>query len=115
MNMMESVQVCFKKYADFDNRASREEYWWFFLFCFIAGFVIAAYSAADGNSSLDLLFQAVVFLPSLAVGVRRLHDTNRSGWNYLWAFTIIGIIAVIIWFCEEGNKTKNRFGAKPIH
>ena len=114
MNMLESVQVCFKKYADFEKRASREEYWWFFLFCALAGGIVSVYSEIVGNlTTIEVLVQLILLMPSLAVGVRRLHDTNKNGWNYLWGFTIIGIVALLIWFCEEGDKTKNRFGAKP--
>ena len=111
--MLESVQVCFKKYADFEKRASREEYWWFFLFCAVAAGIATLYSNVVGNLTIEILVNLILLLPSLAVQVRRLHDTNKSGMNYLWIFTIIGIIAVIIWSCEEGDKTKNRFGAKP--
>ena len=113
MDMIGSVQVCFKKYADFEKRASREESWWFLLFCALAGGVMIAFSSAVGDSTLELLVQLVLFLPSIAVGVRRLHDTNKSGWYYLWFFTIIGIVALLIWFCEEGNKNKNQYGTKP--
>ena len=78
MTFGESISTCFSKYAAFDGRASRSEYWWWFLFTFLA-------SAATGiiSETLSALFSLAVLLPSLAVGARRLHDTNRSAWFLL--------------------------------
>ena len=64
----EAISICFKKYVDFTGRARRSEYWWFMLFCLLITLVTCGVGAL------------VVLLPSLAVQVRRLHDTNRSGW-----------------------------------
>jgi uncharacterized membrane protein YhaH (DUF805 family) len=99
MTFSESISTCFSKYAMFDGRASRSEFWWFFLFTFL---VSAATSSV--NETLSGLFSLGVLLPSLAVGARRLHDVNKSGWFLLlWLIPIIGWIILIVWAVQEGK------------
>ncbi len=75
MGFLEAVQTClFRKFANFEGRASRAEYWWFFLFAFLLSMLGAAFGP------LIFVVAAVLFVPNLAVTVRRLHDTNRTGW-----------------------------------
>jgi uncharacterized membrane protein YhaH (DUF805 family) len=106
MTFGESINICFKKYANFDGRASRSEYWWFFLFTFLVSMATGIISEA-----LSGLFSLAVLLPSLAVGARRLHDTDRSGWFLLlWFIPILGWIVLLIWFIQEG-KEPNRYSA----
>jgi len=109
MNMGESVKICFQKYADFNGRASRSELWWFTLFHLLAILFSIFISSAIGNPSLYGITWFALFIPGLAAMVRRLHDTNKSGWNYCWSFTVIGAIPVLIWLCQKGDKGKNRF------
>lgn len=104
MTFGESISTCFSKYAAFEGRASRSEYWWWFLFTFLA-------SGATGiiSDKLSAIFSLLVLLPSLAVGARRLHDTDRSAWFLLlWFVPIIGWIILIVWFIQQG-KEPNRF------
>ncbi len=106
MTFGESISTCFTKYADFSGRASRSEYWWWFLFTFLA-------SAATGivNDTLSALFSLGVMLPSLAAGARRLHDTDRSGWLLLlWLIPLIGWIILIVWMVQD-SKEPNRFSS----
>lgn len=106
MTFGESISTCFSKYATFEGRASRSEYWWFFLFTFLA-------SIATGmvSETLTGLFSLAVLLPSLAVGARRLHDVDKSGWFLLlWFVPIIGWIILIVWACQEA-KEPNRWPA----
>jgi uncharacterized membrane protein YhaH (DUF805 family) len=106
MTFGESIKTCFSKYATFDGRAPRSEFWWFFLFTLLM-------SAAAGivSETLSGLFSLGVLLPSLAVGARRLHDVNRSGWFLLlWLVPIIGWIVLIVWAVQEG-KEPNRFSS----
>jgi uncharacterized membrane protein YhaH (DUF805 family) len=106
MTFGESISTCLTKYAAFNGRASRSEYWWWFLFTFLA-------STATGliNETLSALFSLGVMLPSLAVGVRRLHDTDRSGWFLLlWFIPLIGWLILILWAIQEGREP-NRFSA----
>jgi len=109
MNFQTSVQTCFKKYADFNGRASRSEYWWFALAMFLVSLVLAVIS-----STLVNLFSLATLLPSLAVGARRLHDTDRSGWwQLLWIIPVIGWIVMIVFLVQQGQTEDNRFGAPP--
>jgi len=109
MNMADSIKICFQKYADFDGRATRSEYWWFFFFCLIVGIISAVYSEVSENPIPELIIQIVLLIPSLAVATRRLHDINKSGWNQLWSITVIGLIPLIVWYCQKSKKGKSRF------
>ena len=117
MNFTKSIAYCFSNYVNFNGRASRSECWWFFLFGFILQFIGTVWDAAmgdtSGNGVMYWISYAVVFLPSIAVGARRLHDVNKSGWWQLIAITIIGIIPLVIWMATEGAKKKNKYG-QPI-
>ncbi|PZX24237.1 DUF805 domain-containing protein [Rhodobacter capsulatus] len=81
-SFIEAIKVCFQKYVTFRGRASRSEYWWFFLFCLLLGFVGGILETTMGRDGAVLsgLVSLATFLPSLSVTVRRLHDTDRSGW-----------------------------------
>jgi uncharacterized membrane protein YhaH (DUF805 family) len=106
MTFGESIRTCFSKYAEFNGRASRPEFWWWFLFTVLAG--LAAGIIGEAASAL---FSLATLLPSLAVGARRLHDTNRSGWlQLLWLIPVVGWILVIVWLAQEGREP-NRFGS----
>ena len=112
----ESVVRCIRKYATFRGRATRAEYWWFSLFNTLLGMVVYAAvqhlmgtEAADGAASI---VQLALFLPMLAVGVRRLHDIDFRGWWMLLGLTGVGIIPLIIFFCLPGKAAPNRFGAR---
>ncbi len=106
MTFGDSISTCFSKYAAFGGRASRSEFWWWFLFTFLV-------SVATGmvSQTISGLFSLAVLLPSLAVGARRLHDTDRSGWFLLlWIIPLIGWIVLLVWAIQEG-KEPNRFSA----
>ncbi len=116
MDFQTSIKTCFKKYADFSGRASRSEFWWFELFLLIAGIVamiidvmMLGYKFED-DGPIQIIFGVVTFLPTIAVGARRLHDINKSGWWQLIVFTIIGIILLIIWWATVGKSKKNNHG-----
>ena len=116
LGFVEAVRVCFSKYATFKGRASRSEFWFFYLFTMI---VIVAASAIDGSimaggasfSFITPLVGLAFFLPQLGAVVRRLHDTDRSGWMY-WIIMIpfVGIIALLVFWCQRGTPGPNRFG-----
>ena len=117
MNFQTSIKTCFTKYATFSGRASRSEFWFFCLFSFLAGIVTAIIDSmilgypAEENGPVNLIFSVLIFLPSLAVGARRLHDIGRSGWWQLITLTVIGIILLIVWFATIGSSKKNVHGA----
>ncbi|MBN6066352.1 DUF805 domain-containing protein [Aggregatibacter actinomycetemcomitans] len=110
-----------KNYATFSGRARRKEYWIFCLFNMLASIVLALvdivfglYSSALGMGLLSGIYSLAVFIPGLAVSVRRLHDTDRSGWWLLLCFVpIIGIIVVIVFMCFDSQPGTNRFGDNP--
>jgi uncharacterized membrane protein YhaH (DUF805 family) len=99
MTFQESVTVCFRKYADFSGRATRSEYWWFFLFI-----IVVSLATSYVSSALSGLFSLATLLPSIAAAARRLHDTNRSGWWQLIALIpVVGIIVLIVFLAQEGK------------
>ncbi len=113
LSFTEAVATCFRKYADFSGRASRSEFWYFFLFSFIVSSIAEIVDIMNGNWTLIFggpyvnIFLLVTFFPDLAVTARRLHDTNRSGWRQLWIFTGIGLLFVWFWCARKGNDHNN--------
>ena len=111
----------YKKYAVFSGRASRKEFWLFTLFMLVAAFVLGFIDGMQGNFYFDggfgLLSGAFYFaslLPGIAVTIRRLHDTSRSGWWILLSFIpLIGSIWVLVLCCLDSNEGDNDFGASP--
>ena len=133
MNFTKAVKSVYGKYATFSGRAARSEYWWLALFSLIAGIVImivegalglgqgfmrsggGSFSAAYSGGILSILWSLGNILPSIAVGVRRLHDTDRSGWWLLIALIpLIGAIVLLVFFCTRGMAGPNRFGDDPL-
>lgn len=109
MDIKTAVITCLTKYVDFDGRASRSEYWWFFLFQIIAIMVLSVVMPMLGSiASLALL------LPALAVGVRRLHDIGKSGWWLLiWLIPFIGWLIALYWAVQPSQAETNDWGAAP--
>ena len=117
MNIQSSIETCFSKYATFSGRASRSEFWFFVLFYLLGSIItliidvnILGYSLESEYTPINSIFALILFIPSIAVTCRRLHDVNQSGWWQLLWITIIGGILLIIWHATEGEKKKNRFG-----
>ena len=106
---------CWKKYAEFSGRARRKEFWMFALFNFLASIAIGIVDGILGTSgALGGLYSLAVLIPALAVGVRRLHDTDRSGWWLLLPLIpLVGGIVLLVFFCIESKPGANRFGANP--
>ncbi len=102
MNFGQSVQSCMTAYAAANGRASRSEFWWFFLMCFIIGIVIAVLSDVLNLPFLSYANYGVL-LPSLTVAIRRLHDLNRTGW---WVLLGVAILPVCLWvvYAQPGTK-----------
>lgn len=105
-----------KKYAVFNGRARRAEYWYFFLFNIIITIVLGIISAIIGDSKgmLGIFYSLALIIPGIAVGIRRLHDTNHSGW---WLFIslipIVGIIWLIVLMATDSNAGENKYGSNP--
>lgn len=111
-----------KKYAVFTGRAGRAEYWYFVLFNFLIGIaigIVAAVIKSASNDVLDLsmlgsLYSLAVLCPGLAVAIRRLHDTDRSGWWLLIGLIpIIGWIVLIVFYVQDSQPGSNQYGPNP--
>jgi uncharacterized membrane protein YhaH (DUF805 family) len=104
-----------KKYAVFSGRARRKEYWMFVLFNTIIAFVLAIIEALiTGTSVVMTLYYLAVLIPSIAVSVRRLHDTDRTGWWVLIGLVpFIGAIVLLVFCVMDSTEGENRFGPNP--
>jgi uncharacterized membrane protein YhaH (DUF805 family) len=105
---MEYYTGVLKKYAVFDGRASRKEYWMFVLINFVIGIILGMVSTAlsDKNNFISNIYSLAVLIPSLAVGARRLHDINKSGWwQLLCLIPIIGWIWLIVLMATPSAQT----------
>ena len=130
MDFMTAVKTCYSKYATFSGRAARSEFWWFVLFImgmnfiltfvdsFLFGTVTTMPGGFEAQTSMPVfsgLFLLASFLPNISVIVRRLHDTDRSGWWYwIVLVPVIGIILLIVWLATRGTPGENRFGPDPL-
>lgn len=104
--------VVFERYAVFEGRAGRAEYWWFFLANFLIGLVIQVLAGvSDALVILSVIYSLALLIPGLAVAVRRLHDTNKSGWWILIALVpLVGIIVLIVFLATDGDPGANQYG-----
>ena len=116
MSFSESIAACMGKYATFTGRASRSEFWWFYLFTVLMSWgsmvVGTVVFGEAGGGVFGNLVSLAFFLPFLAVGARRLHDKGRTGWWQLLYLTIIGIIVLIVWWASEGDDETNDYGGR---
>ena len=113
MTFSDSVSTCLKKYFVFEGRASRSEYWWFQLIVSPSYFVSTILENEIGYFFLGITLFTLI--PAISAGVRRLHDTNRSGFFLLISFIpIIGGLVLLFFLIPEGTKGKNKFGPDPL-
>jgi uncharacterized membrane protein YhaH (DUF805 family) len=116
MSFSEAVRTVLSKYTDFSGRARRSEYWYWSLAMFLAFVVVGVVAAA--SSTLGTLLEVVLFLavllPSLAVTVRRLHDTGRSGWMCLIGLIpLVGGIVLLVFTVSDSAPGPNQYGPAP--
>jgi len=113
-NKMNWYVGCWKKYATFSGRARRKEYWMFVLVNLVFSLVAAFLDGLVGSCVISGLYAFGVLLPGLAVTVRRLHDTDRSGWWVLIAFVpFVGGIWLLVLMTLDSSLRTNRFGSNP--
>lgn len=113
MNFNTAVRTGLSRYVDFNGRAARSEYWWFVLFQILA--VIAAGLVDIFIGFLQPLVILGLILPGIAVAVRRLHDTDRSGWWFLISFIpLVGLVVLLVFLVTRGTDGANRFGAPAV-
>jgi len=115
MFSLEYYTAVLKNYAGFAGRARRAEYWMFALINAIISIVLAVVDMTVGlGGALQGLYGLAVLIPSLAVGVRRLHDTNRSGWWLLIVLIpVLGWIALLVFFVQDSDAGDNQYGPNP--
>ena len=108
-DIQKAVKTCFNKYADFTGRATRSEFWWFFLFQVLVLLIAGTIS--------DILYAVValgLLLPGLAVGARRLHDIGKTGWLLLlWIIPIIGWMVLLNWAVQPSGPA-NEYGPAEV-
>ena len=106
-------EVVLKKYAKFDGRAGKNEFWYFVLGNFIISIILGIIPGGIGDLIYSL-YSLAVLVPGIAVSVRRLHDIGKSGWNLLMGLIpIAGIIILIIWYIKDGDPNENTYGPVP--
>ena len=118
----EAIKICLSKWLTWQGRASRSEYWWFTLFSILTNVVCQALVNAASNEAFLIVcgFAAIIWsvwcgLAGLAVTIRRLHDTNRSGWNMWWLLLpYVGGIVLLIFELQASTPGPNRFGPQPV-
>jgi uncharacterized membrane protein YhaH (DUF805 family) len=132
MSFADAIRTVYGKYVDFSGRARRSEYWWWTLYMLIVGGIVAtieswlglgfgtvesvdgAYMAAYQGGPLTAIWGLAHLLPGIGVAVRRLHDTDRSGWWLLIAFIpVVGILVLLYFYVSRGDAGQNRFGPAP--
>ena len=133
MNFIEAIQTCFKKYADFNGRASKSEFWFFalfeFIYMFVAGFLLGAMGVSEETINIAILILIIpVLVPGIAVTARRIHDFNQSGWmqcifipgffadEFLGTGYVLYFVTFVLFafYCSQGATSgKNKFGVKP--
>jgi len=114
MNAFDYYKNAFtKKYADFNGRARRSEYWYFVLFNTLVAIVAAIIDSVIGFPIVYLVYALASIIPSIAVAVRRMHDTNKSGWYLLLSLIpLVGLI-VIYFLVMDSDEGENKYGPNP--
>jgi uncharacterized membrane protein YhaH (DUF805 family) len=107
--IQKAVRTCLTKYAHFNGRAARPEFWWFMLAQFVVVVILDMVSRPLGG-----VFSLAMLVPSLAVGSRRLHDIGKTGWLQLLALIpIVGWLILIYWDAQPGDPVSNVYGPPP--
>ena len=124
MTFSDAIKTCLAKFIDFKGRASRTEFWWFYLFVVLMSWGMGLVTGVQTLTNSDaqpfyeisqFLFNFVCSIPVISAGSRRLHDVNKSGWWQLLGLTIVGLIPLIIWLSSNSNETENYYGVPAIN
>jgi len=111
MKFPDAIKSCFNNFINFEGRATRSEYWWWFLFYIVTYIAAMFIDLVLSLGVLSLVVSLVLFAPSIAVGARRLHDINKSGWwQLLIIIPLIGFLILIFFYVKKSDVGTNRFG-----
>jgi uncharacterized membrane protein YhaH (DUF805 family) len=115
MTFGEAVRSGFDHYVKFDGRASRPAFWWWVLFVLLVDVAANLIDLAIGAPIFSAITGLGLLLPNISVSIRRLHDTNRSGWWILIGLIpLIGWIVLLVFYLQQGDAGENRFGPPPV-
>ncbi len=115
MTFSESVSTCFKKYFVIQGRASKSEFWWFQLLWSASFFIMFIFEGSEPVTYFFYGIIVIIFIPLFTVGVRRLHDTGKSGFYYFWSLVpFIGSLIVLAFMLGDGTKGRNQYGDNPL-
>lgn len=105
------VEYLKTQYTNFNGRANRSMYWYFVLCAVVVSIPLTIIDMIIGVQFLSLIFSLAILVPSIALGVRRLHDLGKPGWWYFMILVpIVGPIALIVLFCQKGEEKANAYG-----
>ncbi len=107
--------VVLERFAKFDGRAGRAEFWWFVLANFVVYIALAILMQISSLFViLYVLYGLAMIVPSIAVAIRRLHDTDKSGWLLLLGLVpLLGFIILLVFYIQEGTNGPNQYGVAP--
>jgi uncharacterized membrane protein YhaH (DUF805 family) len=114
MNFAEAIASGLSHYFTFSGRASRSEFWFWYLFVFILSIVGGVLDLMLDMQVVGPIISLGLLLPGISMNIRRLHDIDRSGWWCLIAFTGIGVILLLVWACMKGTAGTNHYGSDPL-
>ena len=115
MTFGESISTCFRKYLVIQGRASKSEFWWFQLLWSASIFIMFIFEGSEPVIYFFIGIIVIIFIPLLTAGIRRLHDTGKSGFYYLWSFVpFIGSLIVLAFMLGDGTKGRNQYGDNPL-
>ena len=128
MGFVQATKSYFLKWIDFSSRSPRSEYWWGTLGATLIALIVSIpigvvvgivsigmdFDAETAANFVTVPIQIFFTIAGIALGVRRLHDLNKSGWWMLLYLTIVGGLVVIYWCCVKGEESRNRFGPDPL-
>jgi len=128
---MNDFLVAYRRYAQFEGRSDRKEFWYYVLFYVIVSAILSVIDnvlfggrtfeasgtnwSAHADGPLTSIFGLASLIPSISVSVRRLHDIAKSGWwVLLWFIPLVGWIFLLIWYCKKGDPVANAYGEPPV-
>jgi uncharacterized membrane protein YhaH (DUF805 family) len=114
MGFVDAIKSGFSNYVNFQGRARRSEFWFWVLFTFLLGVVAGIIDGITGMYVVGVLAWLATLLPSLAMAVRRLHDSGRSGfWLFIALVPLVGFIVLIIFYIADSAPGANKYGPNP--